>query len=296
MSGGSYIDSAFLSSLEALSLHVRTTMNGRLGGARRSTSAGSSTEFLDYREYIPGDDLRRIDWNLVARLDKYYIKQFVAERQHRTHIYLDTSASMLGDGQKARMALRLAAACGLLSVQGLDHAAYRLLSGKRCCDLCGTLVGREDFYRAAQMLDELAFHGETDLGDALLDDPDPGFDDGLSIIISDFFTDSNWHAAVDRLLSRRREVVLIAVLAPEEADPNYAGSLSLLDAETPDLRNELRLQIDRSALHAYRQAVAHFRNSLSSFCASRNVLLVEARSDESIAHIILQKGLVTQSP
>lgn len=293
MPGSPIIDSAFLASLEALTLYVRTTMNGRLGGAHRSRAVGSSTDFLDYREYVPGDDLRRIDWNLFARLDKHYVKQFAAERQHRTHIYLDCSASMAADEQKASMALRLAAACGFLSVQSLDRAEFRLLSGASCRSLCGALSGREAFYQAARMLESVSFSGETELGRALLADPDPGFDDGLSIVISDFFSEEDsWHSAVDRLLFRRREVILIALLSPEEAEPQYSGPLSLLSVERPAARDGLRLRVDRGALQAYRQAVAAFRAELSAFCASRGVTLVEARSDEPIERIILQKGLV----
>ncbi|MDO5377179.1 MAG: DUF58 domain-containing protein [Clostridia bacterium] len=292
MSGSPIIDGAFLASLETLALYVKTAMSGRLGGMHRSRASGSSTEFLDYREYVPGDDLRRIDWNLVARLDKHYVKQFVAERQYKTHIYLDLSASISADENKARMALRLAAACGFLSVQGLDRAGYRLLTGAQCRDLCGTLCGRESFYRAARLLESLSFSGETDLGAALMADPDPGFDDGLSVIISDFFTDSDWRSAVDRLLSRRREVVLIALTSPEETEPQYAGPLSLTDMETPGAHAGLRLNVDRDALWAYRQAVAAFRQELSAFCASRGIALVEARSDEPIERIILQKGWV----
>ena len=71
------MDETFLSSLETLDLYIHKLMSGRFGGVRRSYGAGSSCEFLDYREYAPGDDLRRIDWNLVGRLDKYYIKRFV---------------------------------------------------------------------------------------------------------------------------------------------------------------------------------------------------------------------------
>lgn len=286
------IDGPFLASLETLSLYIRTVMNGRLGGSHRSRTYGDSTEFTDYREYIPGDDLRRIDWNLVGRLDQYFIKQFVAERQLRNHIYLDMSASMDNtlNEQKAITALKLAVAVGYLSVQDMDRVTYRLLRGTKCLNLCDTIVGRDSFYRAAEMLGSLEFAADTDLGQALRDDPDPGFDDGLSIIISDFLTDSDWQTAVDQLISRRREVILIRVSTPEERNPQYFGPFFLTDAERKG--EGLRLQIDRGALAAYRQAVAYFEQTLSSFCASRGVTLIDACCDEPIERIILQKGLV----
>ena len=291
MAGKLIIDNAFLALLETLSLYIRTTMNGRLGGAHRSRATGSSTDFYDHQLYQPGDDLRRMDWNLVARSGQYYVKRYVAERQHQTNVYLDISASMGAQADKARMALQLAAAVGYLSVQALDRVSYRLLTGEKCRDLCGVLGGREAFYRAAEQLATLDFSGETNLGAALRADPSPGFDDGLSIVISDFFTDSDWQGAVKRLLSQRREVMLIALYAPEEFAPAYSGPLSLVDCEAP-AGHGLTLQIDRSTHIAYRQAVAFFRAELAAFCASNGVTLIQAGSDERIEQIILQKGMV----
>ena len=75
------IDDAFIAMLESRELCVHNPMNGLFGGSRRSRAYGSSTEFADYREYEPGDDLRRVDWNLCARLEKMYLKLFVDEKQ-----------------------------------------------------------------------------------------------------------------------------------------------------------------------------------------------------------------------
>ena len=88
------IDNRFLASMATLDLCVKSVRGGMLGGARQSKSHGSSIEWMDYREYIPGDDLRRLDWSLVGRFDKYYIKRFIDERQLRNDIYIDGSASM----------------------------------------------------------------------------------------------------------------------------------------------------------------------------------------------------------
>ena len=106
------LDGAFLDALETLDINVQQMKSGHYSGARRSRAYGSSPEFADYREYVPGDDLRRIDWNAAARFDKYLIKRFIDEKQGRNCVYLDTSASMGFEPEKGFAALRMAAALG----------------------------------------------------------------------------------------------------------------------------------------------------------------------------------------
>lgn len=283
------VDSDFLAALEAMDLYIKRVMNGRFGGARRSPVYGSSPEFADYCEYAPGDDPRRIDWNLAARLDKYYVRQFVDERQMRDVIYIDLSASMGLNRTKADMTLALAAALGFLAVENMDQAGYRLLRGSTCEDLCGVLSGRESFYAAVQSLSELPFFGAGDLAAALRADTEPGGRNGLSVIISDFLTDSDWKSAVEELTARGRAVALVQVLSPEEASPMHAGRYMLYDAEDG---SSMRMEVDRSAAAAYRQALRFFQEDIAAFCAARDIAFISARSDERIEHVILEKGYI----
>ena len=230
------LDGAFLDALETLDINVQQMKSGHYSGARRSRAYGSSPEFADYREYVPGDDLRRIDWNAAARFDKYLIKRFIDEKQGRNCVYLDTSASMGFEPEKGFAALRMAAALGYLSVCNMDSVSFRLLSGTRCTELCPRISGRESFLRAGEKLDALQFAGETDLYACIRNDPNPGADDGVTFILSDLLTDSDWRAAVDLLLSRRREVMLIQVLSPAELDPQMSGRHTFCDAEETGAR------------------------------------------------------------
>lgn len=290
------VDTAFLASLETLDLYIRTIMSGRFGGSRRAKGYGSSCEFADYREYTPGDDLRRLDWNLVGRLEKYYIKQFVDERQMETHVYLDMSASMDADaeGIKATAALQLASAVGYLSVQNMDRVAFRLLEGACCRDLCGAIMGREAFYGAAEQLAGLTFAGEDKLDQAIMNDPEAGYNNGISIIISDFLTDSDWKSAVDYLLNKHREVALIQVLSPQEENPMYTGALSLLDSEAamPEDKRHMRLSVDRGALRAYQQALSAMRHDMQHFCDARNISYLSICGNEPVENILIKKGFM----
>jgi len=289
------VDEAFLLSLEALDLYIRKIMSGRFGGTRRSYGAGSSCEFLDYRDYVLGDDLRTIDWNLFGRLGKYYVKRYTDERQQETVVYLDASRSMAEDasGQKALTALRLAAAVGYLSVQSMDRVSFRLLREGACFDLCGSVMGREGFYRAGEALESVAFAGEVQLGAAIRADPAPGYDNGLSVIISDFLTDSNWKSGVDYLLSRKRQAALLHLVTPEEAAPRYRGPASLLDCEASleNDRRHLRLSIDRIALKAYQETFTAFQQDMRSFCVSRDAALLTVRTDRPLSEAFIRNGL-----
>lgn len=285
---GRLLDAAFLGALDALDLYVHQPENGQGSGLRHSLAYGSSPEFADFRDYAPGDDLRRIDWNLAARFDRYYIRRFHDERQGRHCVYIDQSASMGLDTQKGTAALRLAAALAYLAVSNMDAVSFRMLSGSRCVDLCGRIAGKERFYAALGALEGVAFSGDTALGEALRDDRSPGYDDGISYIISDFFTDSDWRGAVDALIARRRECVLVQVLSPEEDDPTLRGLYRLTDAEQGG--EPLRLDVDRSALAAYREALAAFREDIGKFCASRGVPLLFVRSDEPVESALIKRG------
>ena len=88
------IDEAFLSQLEQLGTLLKNNVAGMFGGNRRSKNLGSSCEFADYRDYMPGDDVTKIDWNAYARFDKLYEKLYFDERQMHTRIYIDASRSM----------------------------------------------------------------------------------------------------------------------------------------------------------------------------------------------------------
>ena len=244
---------------------------------------------------MPGDDLRRIDWNAAARFDKYLIKRFIDEKQGRNCVYLDTSASMGFEPEKGFAALRMAAALGYLSVCNMDSVSFRLLSGTRCTELCPRISGRESFLRAGEKLDTLQFAGETDLYACIRNDPNPGADDGVTFILSDLLTDSDWRAAVDLLLSRRREVMLIQVLSPAELDPQLSGRHTFCDAEETGARvSRLTMDVDRDTLRAYRETVRQFLAETRRFCASRAVPYMLMRSDERAEEALRTKGCMEE--
>ncbi len=119
----SFLDSAVLSRLAAVPLFARRPMQGTVSGRHPSPHRGSSVEFAEYRKYVPGDDLRRLDWRAYGRSDRFYVKEFEADTNLRCCLVLDTSGSMgFGSGglTKIEYARRIAGALGYLALQQGD--------------------------------------------------------------------------------------------------------------------------------------------------------------------------------
>lgn len=287
------LDGDFLDRLDAATLLLKTPMTGFFGGSRRARSYGNTVEFADFREYFPGDDIRRIDWNVYARFEKYFIKLFTDERQMHNQIYIDCSASMAcGKPEKAEAALRVAAAFGYLSVASMDRVSYKLMSGDVAKDIGIKITNKDTFYRAAQALETTDFEGEVDLEKAVVNVEAPGHDDGLTIIISDFMTESNWKKAIDFLLYHRREVMLIQVLSPDELYPDFDGRVHMMDSEAIEITDgrNMRVAITKKMVEAYQKAFDEYEKEIIDFCAARNVTFFTVSSDDPIEKVIFGKG------
>lgn len=291
---GSYLNDAFFSRLESLSLELRADLAGFFGGKHLVRTYGQTVEFADYREYMLGDDIRRIDWNLYSRFEKFFLKLFTDERQMHTQVFIDCSASMgKANPAKAAYTVGIAAALGYLSVHNMDKVSYKLIKGEKSEDPFGTIVGKRAFFKAVSELEELEFDGESDLRDAIVGTQNVGNNDGLTVIISDFFTDSDWKNAVDYLSYKKRQVLLIQVMTPEEVDPTYTGRVNLIDCETEDvgdLRN-MRIKIDRASQVAYEEAMRDLQEDIRSFCNSRNAAFVTVCTDQPIEKVLFKELL-----
>ena len=287
------LDGDFLDRLDAATLLLKTPMTGFFGGSRRARSYGNTVEFADFREYFPGDDIRRIDWNVYARFEKYFIKLFTDERQMHNQIYIDCSASMAcGRPEKAAAALRVAAAFGYLSVASMDRVSYKLMKETTLEDIGFKITNKDSFYRAAQVLEDVEFEGDLDLEKAIVGSEAPGHDDGLTIIISDFMTESNWKKAIDFLLYHRREVMLIQVMSPDELYPDFDGRVHMMDSEALDIADgrNMRVVVTKKMVEAYQKAFDEYEKEIIDFCAARNVTFFTVLSDDPIEKVIFGKG------
>lgn len=286
---GSYLNDKFFSRLETLSLNLRSNLAGYFGGKHLVNTYGQTVEFADFREYQLGDDIRRIDWNLFSRFEKYFLKLFTDERQMQVQIFLDCSASMGKDNtEKAAYSVGAAAALGFLAVQDMDKLSFNLMKGEKSDNPYGNLIGKKAFYRAISELEKVTFDEETDIEKCVKSCPDVSSNNGLSIIISDFFTESNWKKAVDYLCYKKRQVLLIQVMTPDEIDPTYDGRVNLIDSESVDLSDgkNMKLRITRSMQKAYEEAMHDFKEDIKTFCSKRGVDFITVRTDEPIEKVL----------
>jgi uncharacterized protein (DUF58 family) len=254
------LSDAFLSRLDTLMLAMKGRASGGAGGARRSRQTGSSAEFSDYREYIPGDDIRRIDWNAMARFDKIFLKLFMEEQESAVTVLLDGSGSMAEKWTAARQA---AEAVGYLALTGGDRLRVIFLQedGNRLSPL---LSGRQAYARLTQFLDTCAPAGAGSLTERVM--RIEGLRKGLCFLITDGYEEGGIGTALDNLRYRGQECALIQPLSPFELNPALDGAVKLTDAETGAAVN---LLADREALESYRRALEAFLRDIRETCFRR---------------------------
>ncbi len=245
--GDDLVSPRLLARLERLQLVNRRRLAGGLAGEHRSPRHGSSLDFADFREYYPGDDLRRLDISALARLDRLLIKLFDAEDDLVLRILIDTSGSM--EGSKLQRAKEVAAALGFSALVRRDvvtvHSFPTMAVGPR-------FRGRSATKALFGHLAQFEAGGETGLSlaaDRVLAQPGPP---GMTIVISDLLT-PEWDAGISRLPARRGEFVVVHLLDPTDLDPDLSGDLELIDAESGE---RLEVSLSARALEDYRTLAA----------------------------------------
>ena len=281
------IDEAFLSQLEQLGTLLKNNVAGMFGGNRRSKNLGSSCEFADYRDYMPGDDVTKIDWNAYARFDKLYEKLYFDERQMHTRIYIDASRSMAhGSEDKAEAAIRLAAAFAYLSISEMDKVSIYAIRGNQLEDIAIGMVGKDSYLGCVGRLNELEFDSDSKISEAIVPSA-VGRGDGYSIIISDFLTDENYEEAIDRFAEQKRDILCVQILSREELNPQMRGKMHLFDSE--DQAKFFRKKIDQDVVRAYKDALKYVTDRIRSYCESRGGFYMLTSADTELSEIFFDK-------
>lgn len=280
------VNEEFLSRLDILETLLKNNVAGMFGGNKQSKygSFGSSSEFADYRDYMPGDDITKIDWNAYARFEKLYLKLFLDERQMNTKIYIDASRSMdYGRGQKAEQAVRFAVALAYISINEMDRVSIYTIKGNEIEEIIPSTLGKESFFNRIGKINEIEFDGESCISEALLRS-NVGMGDGMSIIISDFLTDDNYESAIDYLISKKRDVFCLQILSEDELNPLITGKMHFFDSE--NIEKTYKKNIDRDILKAYRAALAYYTDRISGYCFSRGAHYMCVSDECDVGEII----------
>lgn len=303
----------FIRQMEHLDVQARHLFAGKLPGERRSKRRGQSVEYADFRPYTAGDDLRFIDWNLFARLDRLILRLFLEEQDVAVNLVLDVSPSMdFGEPNKFDYARRLTAALGYLSLVHLNRVSVeiacgdpsrqrlgRAMAGAAVSESAvGNLMGMRDMRGRRPAAAFLRFLEELRPGRAgrlaeslraLAADPRRR---GIVIVISDLL-DPDPQATIDQTLrflgDPRFESYMIHLLSPQELDPASAeelqGDLELVDSESG---RGVPVTINPKALSRYRERLAHFQNEVITTCRRRKIGLVSVSTATPIEQLVLQ--------
>lgn len=281
------ISEAFLQEVETLQMLIKNNVAGLFGGNHQSKTYGASCEFADYRDYMAGDDVTKIDWNALARFDKLYLKLYLDERQMHTRIYIDASRSMAyGSAAKAEQALRIAATIAYLSVSEMDKVSVYIIREGQVHDVITGMVGKEAYLSSINRLNDIEFEGDSFISDALLPE-NLGYGDGMSVIISDFLTDNNYEDAIDRLVGKRRHAFCVQVLSREELNPQIRGRVHFFDSE--NAARTYKKNVDRDIAKAYKEALAYVKDRISGYCAARGADYLLASAEDSVSEIFFGK-------
>lgn len=290
-------DETSLRKLQQLTLVTARVRAGALRGERRSLKRGAGLEFADFRDYVPGDDLRRVDWNVYARLDRPYVKLREEEEDLAVHILVDASQSMdWGEGiqHKFSYALHLAAGLGSIGLSTGDRVSVVMLrnihperSGAQSKDASNaeiSLRGQQYLLHLLKFLEAQQTLGLTDLEAAarryLIKPRRPG----LVILISDLLSPNGYQATVKLLQQRGHEIAIVHVLSPDEIDPPLAGDLKLIDAETGSAQE---VSVDGGLREAYRQRVIAWRSEAQVFCRARGARYLTVQTDRPWDEVML---------
>ncbi len=281
------INEEFLQQVEALQTLIKNNVAGLFGGTHQSKTFGSSCEFADYRDYVPGDDITKIDWNVYARFDKLYQKLYLDERQMHTKIYIDASRSMeYGRADKAEQALRLAATIAYISLNEMDKVSVYAIREKEVVSVISGMVGKDSFVGEIGKLNEVEFSGDSHISEAIVP-TSVGYGDGMSIIISDFLTDNDYENAINHMADKKRDVFCIQVLSPDELNPKIRGKVHLYDSE--NVERTYRKNIKKDVMRAYREALEYVTSRIENVCASRGASYLLASSEDQIGEIFFGK-------
>jgi uncharacterized protein (DUF58 family) len=268
-----FFSNAFLMQLERLAFVSKRSHVGAVKGERKSPRRGSSVEFADYRPYEVGDDLRYVDWNAFARLNRLYLKVFIDEEDLCIHLLLDASGSMdYGTPNKFRYAVRLAAALAFIGFVNLERVGVAVFR-ERVAEGWLPTRGRNQFLPIQEFLANLTPGGGTAFNDSLRQYAQRAKDAGLAVVISDF-------------LERRFDIHVLHLIAPDELRPMLGGDLELVDAETGEVRE---VSVDAEVLRSYERQLGSFISGIEGFCRANELSYVRVATDMPVEDLLLRR-------
>lgn len=286
-------DSDFLKQLEYLSLLSKRMFQGQLLAQRRTMQTGGGIEFSDHREYMHGDDLRYLDWNVYARHGDLLLKRFQEEEDLHVYLLLDASESMqvpehavdAGGTPKFMLARQIAAALAYIALADLDRVSIvAYADGVKV--LMPLVRGKDQILSVLRFLEGLKCHAEkTDLRRTVGEFVSRAPRTGLAIVISDLFDQDGFRDGVDRLRYAQFEPHVIQIHTRQEADPKLLGDVQLVDCETG---TEKKVTVTERKLRQYKQLFESFVRDIETYCRTNGLAHTRTTTDVPFDAVLLK--------
>lgn len=264
------LDASFLMRLEKLALEWRDRFAGPGGGSRSSRHRGAGQEFFEHRHFLPGDDLRSVNWRAYMRFETLFLKTFQLEPRVPIRLLFDASASMTAgatpdEPSKFDYARRLAAALTYVGLVQLDSILLQPFSGRLLLPEMAS-GGRHRFAFGEKFLRELNAAGKTDFGTVAREFLNRYPQRGLAIFVSDFLGDPGVFQALQSVATSGHELMLVQIWSEPERQPTGDGDFELIEAESGAV---LKIALDAASRKAYTTAFDRHARALQDL-ALRN--------------------------
>jgi uncharacterized protein (DUF58 family) len=277
------LDNATLSRLERMRLNPRRRLTNRSRGEHQSGKGGTSTEFVDYRDYSPGDDMRNVDWNIFARLERPFVKLYRHEEEMHVVILVDASSSMQFD-DKFERARQLAAAFGLMGLMNVERvSAYSCNHLGKEPLLLSPCTGRVSRRRFFDFLENIPAGGDFPVDEAVDAMLRRHRGRGIVVLLSDFLTFGDFQKPLNLLFSAGLEIFAVQILSPVELSPEITGDIRFVDCE-----NGQTLDVSSAGdlLGIYHEHRLALEEELGILCRQRSGRFLSISSRDSLEWIL----------
>ncbi|MBI4229184.1 MAG: DUF58 domain-containing protein [Deltaproteobacteria bacterium] len=273
--------------LRGFSFRIFPRIKGFKSGIHKSIYKGISPDFLEYKEYSRGDDLRHIDWRLYGRLDRYYVKKFEDEVSLNWWILIDTSGSMgyhSKDSTKLDYAKKLAATLAYLLIKQGDAVGIVDFSDDDIVIL-PPRSGNPALNVMLTRLDSLMASGKANIKEPISKAIEKTRADACFVIISDFLIDLDGiEESLKLLRSSNKETIFFHVLDRDEIEFNFDGSI-----EFEDMEDDVKILVDAKNIRkTYRKRVQEFVNKVKLLCHENKSMYVLSPSYSPIEEVLMQ--------
>jgi uncharacterized protein (DUF58 family) len=289
----SLLDAQVLARLGAQPLMSRFPMEGSISGQHKSPHRGSSVEFSEYRNYVPGDDLRRLDWRVFGRTDRFYMKEFEAETNLRCYLIMDCSGSMAFSGQhgsKLEYAKRIAATLGYLVIHQGDAAGLVCAAEKGTIEVPAKRTPTH-LQLITDTLQKQEAKGSTNLSDALHDVAEKIRPRGLVIVISDLFNEpEELLGAFQHIRFKKHDLAVFHLMDPMEMKFEFDRPVRFVDLESSGSIVTEPAMIRDQYLAEVKRFLEMIKRGCSEFKADYTLVQTDQNYEKILADFLVERA------